>query len=355
MGSATLPGLTEILLAGKNLSVEEASAAAHGLTLTAESEEAKAAFLKALAAKGETIGEVTAFARVFRELATDPGLAEYAGRGIDIVGTGGSRSGGFNISSCAALILAAAGVPVLKHGNRAITSNSGAADFLGVLGVPLNPSREVVQASMKELNFCFLFAPQYHPAFKEIMPVRKALAAAGQRSVFNILGPLINPAQPAYQLLGVFSPHWVGLLATAMHELGLKRGVAVHGILGYGKGMDEFITAGDNKVAGFGQFKNLSTIWQPEDLDLPRCEESDLQGGRAEENVAEFKRILEGRGRSGLVDTLALNSGVALWIAGAAPDVKSGIEYARDLMLGGEVADWLQRMQEFYRDLSTAA
>ncbi len=349
MVSVALPELTERLTSGKHLLSEEAESAARILVDREVKAEEKANFLRAFSKKGETIGEVTAFARVFRSLSRDPEVAEIAEVGIDVVGTGGSGSGGFNISSCSAMIVAAAGIPVLKHGNRAITSSSGAADFLGTLGVPLNPSPEIIKKSLKELNFCFFFAPEYHPAFKEIMPIRKALAEEGQRTIFNILGPLINPAQPVYQLLGVFSAHWVGLLATSMHELGLKRGVAVHGILGYGRGMDELITAGDNKVAGFGQFKNLSTIWQPDELGFQPCPESELLGASAVENVAELKRIMCGKGRNGLVDTIVLNSGVALWIAGGSPDVKDGMLQARDIILGGRLAEWLEKMQAFYR------
>ncbi|MFA5258409.1 MAG: anthranilate phosphoribosyltransferase, partial [Opitutales bacterium] len=187
----TLQPLTVKLTARENLSRDEARDAAIELSRAEVSLEDKRAFLLALSRKGESAEEVAAFASAFRNLARGTGLDDLAPQAIDIVGTGGSGSGSYNISSVSAMCVAAAGVTVIKHGNRAITSQSGAADFLGALGVPQSPPLPVLRRCVEELNFCFLFAPSFHPAFKEIGPVRRALAAEGMRTIFNILGPLI--------------------------------------------------------------------------------------------------------------------------------------------------------------------
>ena len=197
---ADLATLTLQLNAGQDLSPDAVEVAAAALAAPEETDEAKAAFLTALATKGETVAEVAAFARVFRDRAVDPGVAAWSERAVDIVGTGGDHAGGFNISSLVVLVLASAGVPVMKHGNRGITSKCGSADLLAGLGVDLAAPPEKLRRALGELGYVFFFAPNYHPAFKHIGPVRKALAARGQRTVFNILGPLINPGRPAHVL-----------------------------------------------------------------------------------------------------------------------------------------------------------
>ena len=211
-----LQEITHILESGRDLTAAECATAAEQLPRPEVAPEDKKAFLTALHTKGESVEEVTAFAKVFRGLASDPQLSDIAAEAIDIVGTGGSGSKGFNISSTTAFILAAEGVKVLKHGNRAITSQSGSADFLGQHGIRMDTDPALLRAAVDELNFCFFFAPAFHPAFKEIMPIRMELAKEGQRTIFNILGPLINPAKPAHQLLGVFAPNWVKPLANAL-------------------------------------------------------------------------------------------------------------------------------------------
>ena len=217
----------------------------------------KERFLLALADKGESPEEVAAFASSFRELARDPGLSSLAKAAIDVCGTGGDKSGSFNISTFVAFTLSAGGVPVLKHGNRSITSQCGSADLLEGVGIHLTPSPATLIAAVEELNFTFFFAPNFHPAFKEIMPVRQNLASKGRRTVFNLLGPLINPARPAFQLLGVFSPDLVVPMASTLNALGLRRGLVVHGKLDKGRGMDEISCAGKNLAAGFGELADV--------------------------------------------------------------------------------------------------
>lgn len=347
---ADLTELTQLLQARQDLTDPQAAAAARALTEADVPAAQKKAFLKALAAKGETVTEVVGFARTFRDLARPSKVAQFARRGIDIVGTGGSGSKGFNVSSTVAILLAAGGAMVLKHGNRAVTSQSGAADFLGLLGIPLTTHRDLMPLSAQELNFCFFFAPSYHPAFKEVMPVRKELAAEGVRTVFNVLGPLINPARPLYQLLGVFSEAWVRPLAEVQHALAYLGGLVVHSKLPSGAVMDELTTAGENVVRGFGDQVGVQATWLPEPFGIEPCPEEDLRGGTPEDNIALLYSMMAGRGPKGLVDTILLNAGAAYWILGEVSAVHKGMERARETLLGGDLADWLERARQFYLD-----
>lgn len=349
---SSLAEITASVERSQDLDSPSASAAARSLTDPLVSPSEKEAFLVALHTKGETVEEVTAFAEVFRGLARDPGLGAHAAHAIDVVGTGGSGSRGFNISSCAAIVLAACGVTVLKHGNRAITSQSGSADFLGTLGLPIQDNCDILRQSVEELNFCFFFAPAFHPAFKEIMPVRKALAAKKQRTIFNILGPLINPAKPKYQLLGVFSRDWVPPLAQVMTSLGLDRGLAVHSTISESIRMDELTTAGENRVAGIGELAHMDTTWEANRFGIETCSVESIQGGTPEENVKRFEQMLDGAEKGGLLDTIALNAAAGLYIVSAVSDIQTGVSRAKDALLGGEVKRWLRQAREFYRELN---
>ncbi len=346
-----LEQLTNRVGSGQDLSHGDAVAAAELLARADESATAKQAFLTALADKGETSEEVAAFAQTFRGYAIDPGVDAWAERAIDVCGTGGDGSGTFNISTAVSFIVAAAGVPVFKHGNRSITSKCGSADLLEALGIRLDAPREQIHASLEALNFCFFFAPAYHPAFKEIMPVRKAMAAAGQRSVFNLLGPLINPGRPAQQLLGVYSAGWVQRLAAALHALGVQAGLVVHGTPGPGRALDELSCAGTNTVAGFGRMQSVTGGLNAADGGLGQCDFSDLVGGGIEENLATLKALLSGQADAvpaGLRRTVLLNAGAALWVAGKAADLAAGVREADELLASSKVLDWLHRAQDFY-------
>ena len=349
---ADLRDFTQQLQSKLDLSEESCLAAAESLTLPEVPADDKKAFLMALHDKGETVDEVTAFAKLFRQLASDPQLSDIAPRAIDIVGTGGSGSKGFNISSVTAIVVAAAGEKVLKHGNRAITSQSGSADFLTQLGIRMDTDPSQLRAAIEELNFCFFFAPAFHPAFKEIMPVRMQLAKEGKRTIFNILGPLINPAKPLYQLLGVFSSDWVQPLADSLHQLGLLRGLAVSCQLPNGGFMDEITTAGVNHIAGFGGFAEIKTQWKASDLQMPPANPNELKGGTAEENVAMLREIIEGKGPGGLVDSLLLNAAAAFLILDRVEDMREGCALAKEILLGGAVREWLLRAEAFYKATS---
>jgi anthranilate phosphoribosyltransferase len=345
----TLASLTTQVAAGVELSAAEVEVAAVALAAPAELEADKAAFLVALADKGETPAEVAAFAAAFRQRAINPGVEAWADRAIDIVGTGGDHSGGFNVSSVVVLVLAAAGVPVMKHGNRGITSKCGSADLLSALGVDLAAPPEKLRRAMVELGYAFFFAPGYHPAFKHIAPVRKTLAAQGRRTVFNILGPLINPGRPAHVLLGAFGARAVPTLAGALEVLGAKSGLAVHGVMGEGRGIDELTTATVNHVQGFGGLRALAGEWVAEDFGLRRAPFADLLGGEVAANLAILEALLEGRAPRGLEDTIVLNAATALWIVGRVSTVRDGLGTARELLLGGAVRTKIAATREFFQ------
>jgi anthranilate phosphoribosyltransferase len=346
---STLADLTTRLTAGCDLTPAEVEEAAAELAATTATDEAKGVFLTALAQKGETAEEVAAFAKAFRARAINPGVEAWASKAIDIVGTGGDHAGGFNISSLVVLTLASGGVTVMKHGNRAITSKSGSADLLAALGVNLEAPPEQLRRALDQLGYVFFFAPAYHPTFKNIGPVRKALAARGQRSVFNILGPLINPGRPAHVLLGAFSEPWVPKLAAALDVLGAQAGIAAHGVIEPGRGIDELTTATANRVRGFGRLREVDGIWRAEEFGLKSAPFVELQGGDLAENLVIVERLLAGRGPGGLVDTIALNAAVALWIVGKVPTVRDGVETARELLLGGAVKKKIEATKSFYQ------
>ncbi|HTB80400.1 MAG TPA: anthranilate phosphoribosyltransferase [Opitutaceae bacterium] len=344
-----LTALTARLAARRDLSSEDVAAAAAALASAGVGGDAKAAFLTALADKGETAAEVAAFATAFRALALDPGVAEWASQAIDIVGTGGDHAGAFNISSLVVLVLASAGIPVMKHGNRGITSKCGSADIFSALGVDLAAPPEKLRRALAELGYVFFFAPNYHPAFEHIGPVRKALAAQGRRTVFNILGPLLNPGRPAHSLVGVFGEDWVPRLAAAFDVLGSHTGLVAHGKIDATRGTDELTTATDNQVRGFGRLGGLNTRWRAEDFGLRAASFSELAGSDLTINLALIDALLAGRGPAGLADTIVLNAAIGLWICGRIERPQDGLAAARELLLGGAVKQKITDTREFYR------
>ncbi|WP_414661529.1 anthranilate phosphoribosyltransferase [Horticoccus sp. 23ND18S-11] len=346
---STLADLTAQLAHGRDLSAVQIENVAVALAGTDESDASKGEFLLALGRKGESAAELAGFAKAFRSRAINPGVEAWADRAIDIVGTGGDHAGGFNVSSLVVLVLASAGVVVMKHGNRGITSKCGSADLLAALGVKLDAPPETLRRALQELGFVFFFAPSYHPTFKHIAPVRKALAAQGHRTIFNILGPLINPGRPAHVVLGTFSGGSVPKLADALEALGSKSGLAVHGVIDSERGIDELTTATSNRVRGFGALREVDGLWDAGDFGLERSPFSQLLGGDLPTNLALVEAILSGRGPAGLVDTIVLNAAVAMWVVGQTPSVQAGLGPARDLLLGGAVKKKISATREFYR------
>jgi anthranilate phosphoribosyltransferase len=208
-----------------------------------------------------------------------------------------------------------------------------------------------LRASLRELNFCFFFAPAFHPAFKEIMPVRKAIAAEGKRTIFNLLGPLINPGRPAHQLLGVFSQDWVVPMAEALDSLGLSAGLVAHGCPQAGSALDELSCAGANHIAGFGRLRSQKGKLLASDADLPSCDFAELKGGDVEANLATMHNLLSGEKDAvptGLQNSVLLNAGAALWIVGQSSNLKDGVSQARRLLESGAAAEWLGRVRAFY-------
>lgn len=345
----TLAAFAERVAAGHELTPELVETVAVALAGTGETDEAKGQFLAALARRGETPAEVAAFAAAFRRRAIDPGVEAWAARAIDVVGTGGDQAGGFNISSLVVLVLAAAGVVVMKHGNRGVTSKCGSADLLAALGVDLEAPPDRMRGALAQLGFVFFFAPAYHPTFRHIAPVRKALAARGQRTVFNILGPLINPGRPAHVLLGTFSRASVPTLAGALAVLGARAGLVAHGVIGPDRGIDELTTATVNRVGGFGAMGHVEGEWVAEDFGLARAPFAELAGGDVATNLAIVDALLDGRAPRGLVDTIVLNAAVAMWVVGRVESVRAGLAPARDLLLGGAVKAKIAATREYFR------
>jgi anthranilate phosphoribosyltransferase len=343
-----LDDLTQSLGRGRALNRDEAEEAARELAGEAAPDEGKAAFLSALAAKGETPAEIASLARAFRAMALDPGLGRWATRAVDIVGTGGDHAGGYNISTLATLVVAAAGAPVIKHGNRGVTSKCGSADLFAAIGFDLEAPPERIGRAMERLGYAFLFAPAWHPAFRRIGPVRRMLAARGQRTVFNILGPLLNPARPAHVLLGAATPSLSAAMAAALEALDTPAAVCVHGVIAEGRGIDELTSATTNLVRGVGRLRSLDGEWTPESLGLARAPFTDLLGGDGPANLAMANALAAGGGPKGLADTIALNAATALWISGARPDVRSAIGEARDLLLGGAVRRKMDDTRDFF-------
>ena len=350
-----LSTLTASLGSGHDLSAEEAASAAAAMASDGPSDDARALFLSALSRKGETAAEIAAFARTLRELATDPGISQWSSRALDIVGTGGDHSGGFNVSSMVALVVACAGVPVMKHGNRGITSKCGSADLFEALGVQLVAPPALLRAAIARLGFVFLFAPNWYPAFKRIAPVRKRLAASGERTIFNVLGPLLNPGRPAHVLLGAATPALVEKLADALEDLGTPAALAVHGIIAPGLGIDELTTATTNLVRGVGRLRSTRGAWKPESFGLAVSPFSDVAGGDIGANVATAGSLARGGGPRGLSDTIALNAAAALWVAGARPDVRGAVAEARELLLGGAVLRKMDDTRDFYTSRGATA
>lgn len=333
-----LATFTRQLAAASPLSAGQIAAAVELLTDETITAPAKADFLAALAQKGESPEEIAAFAAALREKSIAPPLdpAWRAAREIlDVVGTGGDRLSTFNISTTVAILCAAAGVAVAKHGNRAVTSSVGSADVIETLGIRVDLTPEEAARSLREKNFAFFFAPNFHPAFKNIGPARKLCAERGQRTIFNMLGPLLNPARPSALLVGVPRPELCGPMARALQSLGARRGMVVCGEAG-GKYLDELSTLGATHVAEFYQERGFSTsVLTPENFPLQPGALADLRGGDKFVNAEIVRRILRGEERGPKRDAVLLNAAAALFVAGKVKSLVDGWELAAATVAAG--------------------
>jgi anthranilate phosphoribosyltransferase len=337
-----LENFTKQLAGGKPLEAEQIRHAVAGLTNEALLPEVKAEFLIALAGNGESPSEIAAFAEALRGMSITPPLdpATRAGEILDIVGTGGDKAGTFNISTTAAIICAAAGVAVAKHGNRAVTSKAGSADVLEALGIKIDLSPAAAARALQMHNFAFFFAPNYHPAFKHIAPARRLCAERGQRTIFNLLGPLLNPAHPSAMLLGVAQPALCEPLAQVLQSLGVRRAMVVCGRISPPAQapifVDELSTLGENKIAEFYQERGfaVSSTW-PENPAGPGVTLEDLRGGDKFENAEIVRRILRGEERGPKREAVLLNAGAGLFISGKCKSLAAGRERAESLIDGG--------------------
>ena len=335
-----LEKLTQQLTATRPLADEQVLLAVEQLTDEKIPAAVKAAFLAALAQKGETPEEITAFARALRDKSIQPPLdAETRTREIlDVVGTGGDRLSTFNISTTVALLCAAAGVTVAKHGNRAVTSSVGSADVVEELGLKVDLSPVEAARSLREHNFAFFFAPRFHPAFKNIAPARKLCAERGQPTIFNILGPLLNPARPSASLVGVPRPELCEPLARALQLLGVRRGMVVCG-LAEGKYLDELSTLGANHVAEFYQERGLAVSrLSPEIFPRQEAALAALRGGDKSVNAEIIRRIFRGDERGPKRDAVLLNAAAALFVAGKAKSLAEGWDSAAETIDSGKAA-----------------
>jgi anthranilate phosphoribosyltransferase len=289
--------------------------------------------LMALRVRGETVDEITGAVSAMRAKMLP---VEAPADAIDIVGTGGDGSGSVNVSTCAAFIVAATGVPVAKHGNRALSSKSGAADVLAALGVKIDLAPEQVSRCIKEAGIGFMFAPTHHPAMKNVGPTRVELAT---RTIFNLLGPLSNPAGVRKQMIGVFSRQWVQPLAEVLKNLGAESIWVVHG----SDGLDEITLTGPTAVAALENGKVRHFEVTPEDAGLPRANGESLKGGDANANAESLRGVLAGK-PSAYRDVALLNAAAALVVAGKAKDLKDGVAQGKQSLDSGAAATRLKNL-----------
>jgi anthranilate phosphoribosyltransferase len=331
--------ILEHLLERRDMSEVHAAALLRLLTTPDIAPAMAGALLCALRAKGVTADEVRGFAGAMRALALKPALPA-AIDAIDIVGTGGDGSGSLNLSTGAALLAAACGLPVVKHGNRSISSRSGSADLIEAIGFTLPLDENRAAECFVATGFTFLFAPYFHPAMKALAPIRAAL---GIRTVFNLLGPLTNPAAPRYLLVGAYDAHTAELMAGTLAGMHIERGWVVHGASGW----DEATPIGSFVAFDVAGDRITRRDVNPEEFGIARCSPRDLKGGDAKANLKALLDVFEGRDQGAHLDTLVLQCGLALMISGRAQSIAEGIALARAVIDSGKALAWLQRLRAF--------
>jgi anthranilate phosphoribosyltransferase len=329
-----LTSLIEKLVRHEDLTSDEAASAMREVMEGRAAPAALAGLLAALVTRGERPEEITGLAKTMREHAVK--LSAPPGDVFDTCGTGGDRSGTFNVSSATAVVVAACGVKVAKHGNRSVSSRCGSADVFEQLGVNIAATPAVVERTLSEANIAFFFAPTFHPSMKHAAPVRREM---GIRTTFNLLGPLTNPAGAARQIVGVPRPELTQVMARALMLLGSERAWVVHGA----GGLDEISTTGHTKVSECRDGSVHSFFIHPSEFGLPLATLADLQGGDAAANAGIIRRVLEGQAGAAR-DIVVLNAGAALHVAGRAASVRQGIAAAGAAIDSGAARDTLERM-----------
>ena len=345
--AAQMRAWLDAVLEQRALSTDEAQALLIGLTDETLPPALCGALLAALRAKGVTAGELRGFAMGMRSLARRPKI-ERGLDAVDIVGTGGDRSGSYNISTGASLLTAAAGLPVVKHGNRSVSSKSGSADVLEALGLSLPLDEERAAECLAATNFTFLFAPHYHPAMKAIAPVR---AAMGVRTVFNILGPLTNPAEPAFHVIGAFNEATARCMAEALSGLPLKRAFVVHGSGGW----DEPTPVGPFLLLDVRPGSVTELRRDPAEYGVDTCVDGDLRGADAAHNAAEMTRVLRGEQGGAHRDALVISAALALEVSGRATGPREGAAMAAAAIDDGRASALLAKLAAFSRTATATA
>lgn len=318
---------------GRDLSLEEAEALL-GEVFNGSTDAQIGALLIALRMKGESISEIAGFARKMRASAVRIS-PEVKGTLVDTCGTGGDATNTINVSTAAAIVSASCGIPVAKHGNYAVSSKCGSANVLSELGVNISPQPEEVQRMIETVGIGFMLAPLFHPAMKRVGPLRKEL---GMRTIFNILGPLTNPAGAKAQVMGVYDPALCEKLANVLKILGTDRAMIVHG-----SGMDEITNTGKTQVSELrdGQVRNYSI--QPQDFGYPAAKPEEIAGGAPQENARKLVRVMQGE-RSRGRDIIAMNSGAAVYVSGRAQTLAEGMMMAEEALDSGKALQTLKRM-----------
>lgn len=344
-----MKALIERLNAGMDLNSGDIGVAVALLLSDTTEDSVKLDFLTALHRKGETIEEIVCFVQQLTDRAVDPLIdpKNVPGPMIDVCGTGGDGFDLFNVSTTIMFVLAAGGATVVKHGNRRVTSRSGSADVLEALGVPFDLPPAHLRECVERLGLCFIFARQYHPAYRAIGEMRRRLARENIRTVFNLLGPLLNPTRPARQLIGVFSPRLTGVFAEVLRRLGRERVWVVHGLTETGDGMDDISTSGATILAELVNGKVISGVIDSRWLNIAPGAMEELRGGDAAENAAHVEGILSGEIKGAKRDLTVVNAAAGFVVAGLARDMSEGIGLAREQIDSGHALEKLRGFQQF--------
>jgi anthranilate phosphoribosyltransferase len=346
---SSMQTLIEKLRDGKDLRSGDLSYAIPLLLSDTISDEMKADFLEALHRKGETTEEIISFVRSLMDRAVNPSIdpADLPGPMIDVCGTGGDGHDFFNVSTTIMFILAAGGAVVVKHGNHSVTSRCGSADVLEKLGVPINLPPVDLRECVQRLGLGFIFARQYHPAFRAIEGMRQRLTRQRTRTIFNLLGPLLNPARPSRQLIGVFAPRLTTVFSEVLRQLGRERAWVVYGLMEDGSGMDDISTSGPTTIADLTDQKVTSAVLDAQWLGIVRGTLPELEGGDHEDNAATLEGILAGKIQGAKRDLAVMNAAGGFVVAGLAHDMHDGVGLAREQIDSGRALAKLRALQNF--------